>query len=185
VRRVGEIIDQIDLKGKNDELVKELVELSTRHGILTPYTSFLADENTDVQAVAANSNRANLGLERLSAAEGRSGFGQRAAKGELQRATSAPQAAGVSFNDLETGEAVQVQTVRNVGAKTFYCRGGQWFDSTAKVAPKDAIHVKQFSPDYFKLAETHGRTVSQYLVFDEPVLVQIEDKCYLIEPAAK
>ena len=48
VRRVGEIIDEIDLKGKNDELVKELVELSTRHGILTPYTSFMADETINI-----------------------------------------------------------------------------------------------------------------------------------------
>ena len=44
MRRVGEILDEIDLKGKNDELVKELVMLSTKHGIITPYTSFLADE---------------------------------------------------------------------------------------------------------------------------------------------
>src|SRR5437763_3568212 len=44
MRRIGEIIDEIDLKGKNDELVKELVSISTRHGILTPYTTFLADE---------------------------------------------------------------------------------------------------------------------------------------------
>ena len=43
VRRVGEILDELDLKGKNDELIKELVELATRHGILTPYTSFMAD----------------------------------------------------------------------------------------------------------------------------------------------
>ena len=47
MRRIGDIIDELDLKGKNDELIKELVELSTKHGILTPYTSFLADENTD------------------------------------------------------------------------------------------------------------------------------------------
>ncbi len=44
VRRVGEILDELDLKGKNEELVKELVELATRHGILTPYTSFMADD---------------------------------------------------------------------------------------------------------------------------------------------
>ena len=51
MRRIGEIIDEIDLKGKNDELVKELVELSTKHGILTPYTSFLADENGPAGAI--------------------------------------------------------------------------------------------------------------------------------------
>ena len=46
VRRIGEILDELDLKGKNDELVKELVTLSRRHGVLTPYTSFMADENS-------------------------------------------------------------------------------------------------------------------------------------------
>jgi len=45
MRRIGEIIDELDLKGKNDELIQELVTLSTKHGILTPYTSFLADDN--------------------------------------------------------------------------------------------------------------------------------------------
>ena len=54
VRRVGEILDELDLQGKNDELVKELVELATRHGILTPYTSFMADENANVHDLAGN-----------------------------------------------------------------------------------------------------------------------------------
>jgi len=58
-RRVGDIIDELDLKGRNEELVKELVALATEHGILTPYTSFLADENERCFArVAANRRRA-------------------------------------------------------------------------------------------------------------------------------
>src|SRR5256885_13552589 len=52
MRRIGQIIDEIDLNGKNDELVKELVGLSTKHGILTPYTSFLADETSTVRELA-------------------------------------------------------------------------------------------------------------------------------------
>ena len=44
VRRVGEIIDLIDLNGPNFELTEELVSLGKRHGILTPFTSFLADD---------------------------------------------------------------------------------------------------------------------------------------------
>src|SRR5207248_7292111 len=52
MRRIGEIIDEIDLTGKTDELVKELVGLSTKHGILTPYTSFLADEMASPKQLA-------------------------------------------------------------------------------------------------------------------------------------
>ena len=53
-RRIGEIIDQIDLNGKNQELMDELIRLAKRHGIVTPYTSFLADEN---QAASQFANR--------------------------------------------------------------------------------------------------------------------------------
>ena len=40
----------------------------------------------------------------------------------------------------------------------------------------NARPVKQFSDEYFKLAETHGRRLSQYLVFDEPVLLNLATK---------
>ncbi|MEI8018511.1 MAG: VIT and VWA domain-containing protein [Schlesneria sp.] len=84
-RRIGEIIDQIDLVGKNDELVKELVDLSTKHGILTPYTSFLADET--MRPLLSNTEglrQANDNLLKLNQASGMSGVAQRAAKGRFQ-----------------------------------------------------------------------------------------------------
>lgn len=84
-RRVGEILDHLDLSGPNDELVKELVALSTRHGILTPYTSFLADENTNLRDLAANSVTTNLSLERLAETDGLRGVAQRRAKAGYQR----------------------------------------------------------------------------------------------------
>lgn len=97
MRRIGEIIDELDLKGKNEELVKELVSLSTKHGILTPYTSFLADENAradDLARGAAPADRAYRALERLNEASGRAGFAQRAEKRLFQQATKAPQSSG-------------------------------------------------------------------------------------------
>ncbi|MFO1092706.1 MAG: VWA domain-containing protein [Planctomycetaceae bacterium] len=85
MRRIGEIIDEIDLNGKNDELVQELVVLSTKHGILTPYTSFLADESGRELAQSDRYSAAGAAVERLSAAEGRSGFRQREFKQSLQQ----------------------------------------------------------------------------------------------------
>ncbi len=97
MRRIGEIIDELDLKGKNDELVQELVALSTKHGILTPYTSFLADENPPPQVAGGpvwGVEQARQALRRLDEAEGRAGFAQRAEKKLLQEATIAPLASG-------------------------------------------------------------------------------------------
>ena len=96
LRRVGEIIDEIDLKGKNDELVKELVGLATKHGILTPYTSFLADDQArpgqlaDTRMHFENAGRA---VDRLREAEGISGVAQRSEKKLLQNADLAANSA--------------------------------------------------------------------------------------------
>jgi Ca-activated chloride channel family protein len=91
MRRVGYLIDQIDLNGQNRELTDELVELSKKYGILTPYTSFLADERVDLHAASDNFRRAGEQLSMLHEAEGRSGVAQRAYKA---RALNAGQAGG-------------------------------------------------------------------------------------------
>ncbi len=83
MRRIGEIIDELDLKGKNDELVSELVALSTKHGILTPYTSFLADETAkpgDLADMRRNVDRARQNLAELEQRDGLGGVAQRAEK---------------------------------------------------------------------------------------------------------
>lgn len=241
VRRIGEILDELDHKGKNSELVKELVELSTRHGILTPYTSFLADENTRVHDLTFNAHEAEQRLGSLGMSSGVSGVAQRAYKGQLQRAMQAPAAESLANRSFAqdsaamggmpammpgmmapaasapsggwggrsakaavpgmtsspattSAEAVAgggaaremkaaEQTVRNVGNRAFYRRSGQWVDSTlSETQQQSATRVKQYSQEYFDLARRHGRTLSQYLVFDEPVLVNVEGRAYLVEP---
>ena len=86
-RRIGEIINDLDLNGQNKELVDELVALSLKHGIMTPYTSFLADENVSF------GDRPRLTMEAesrtqdgLSIAGGGGGFVQREFKQSLQNA---------------------------------------------------------------------------------------------------
>jgi len=224
VRRVGEILDEIDLKGKNDELVKELIDLATRHGILTPYTSFLADENTSLRDLASNRRRADRRLLALDQASGAAGFYQRSMKSSMQRANLAAPAANAhaagpgmgmggrgaaggfgyalgaparmagqpapssvvlpqELAEAEGELGAAVQTVRNIGNRAFYRRDGRWVDSTVtEEQEKTPIRIKQFSDEYFELARQHGRDLSQYMVFDEPVLVNLEEQAYLIEP---
>jgi len=45
VRKVGYLMDQIRLNGKNDEVAKEVVRLGKKYGIVTPYTSYLVIED--------------------------------------------------------------------------------------------------------------------------------------------
>jgi Ca-activated chloride channel family protein len=109
MRRIGEIIDELDLKGKNDELINELVGLSTKHGILTPYTSFLADENAPTQRLADATYHfdfARREVDRLSQAEGLPGVSQRAEKLALQDAARPALAPTPAFGGAQAaGEA--------------------------------------------------------------------------------
>ncbi|HVX13131.1 MAG TPA: VIT domain-containing protein [Pirellulales bacterium] len=208
VRRVGEIIDELDLQGKNDELIQELVALSTRHGIITPYTSFLADENVSLHALSSNAARAKDRLSQLEETQGANAFYQRGMKGALQRAEAAeaakpaggfaagrlpgrrnagrPAAAAQPASDADKFDASLEQageTVQNVANKAFYRRGNRWVDSTVTdEQDKKAQRVTQFSDEYFKLADRYGRKLSQFLVFDDPVLLQLDGEAFLIEP---
>lgn len=193
MRRIGEIIDQIDLTGRNDELIKELVELSTRHGILTPYTSFLADEATNLNDLAANRARASDDLYYLEDTDGRFAFEQRQLKNRLQTADQAampallPTPAGAAVDGAAAGAhhstRPHVEPVRNVAGKAFFRRGKQWVDSTLSEAQiASSVAIEQFSPAYFKLATDYGRETAQYLTFDDEVLINVSGTCYRIVP---
>jgi uncharacterized protein (DUF2132 family) len=85
--------------------------------------------------------------------------------------------------DARKEAAAAERNVRVIGSRTFFRRNAQWVDSqVTKDQEAKATRVKQFSDEYFALARRHGRTLAQYLVFDEPVLLTIADQTYLIEP---
>jgi Ca-activated chloride channel family protein len=94
VRRIADLVDRIRMTGRHEpELVDEIVRLSTRFGIMTEYTSFLADERTDHGRLADNRLRAAEVLRRAgedaSAADG-AGFALGANQAERRAAEKAP-----------------------------------------------------------------------------------------------
>jgi Ca-activated chloride channel homolog len=197
-RRIGELIDQLDLNGHNQELVNELVALSTKHGILTPYTSFLADETVRPDlASASNQMRAGRELELLvHNPEGRAGVAQRGAKQALKEAQNAPgpsyslggYAGGTTFKDLNDQDVV-VTTVRNFGNQALYKRGKVVVTpETANLdVTKDAAQittVDRYSTEYFALVSANTPEENQILSNqspDEDLLVRLRGKAYLIK----
>ena len=201
-RRVGDIIDELDLKGRNEELVKELVALATEHGIITPYTSFLADETSDVRDVASNRTRAFRETESLSDTSGRSAFGQRGQKLAYQSANQAPaamaagpggfggRAAGpeagggyfggnVTYYDAAKDKREVAANFRQIGRKTFVQRGDRLVDSAVSAEQeKSAKKIERYSREYFDLVEKYGQHVAQYLALDEPVVIDLDGVTY-------
>ncbi|HMO13224.1 MAG TPA: VIT domain-containing protein [Pirellulaceae bacterium] len=97
MRRIGEIIDLIDLEGKHPELINELVQLSMKHGIVTPFTSYLADENAGVRQLTQfdrNIDATTRGLADLDASDGEQGFNVRSDKQAMKLAENLAQSPG-------------------------------------------------------------------------------------------
>jgi Ca-activated chloride channel homolog len=162
VRRIGEIIDELDLSGQNQELIAELVSLSTKYGIMTPYTSFLADETSSIRQlsdVSDNLFRTQNNLsQQLSIAEGRFGFEQRATKKSYREAAQATPSGGFMLGgrggtDSATLPALSPSpafgigrtqaagpaematgesAIANVSNQTLYKRGNTWVAENAK-----------------------------------------------------
>ncbi len=117
VRRLGDLIDQIDLHGQNREVIDELVALSTKYGILTPYTSFLADERVTLHASVANSATAREALGELREVTGRSGVAQRRYKQDLMQAQRAEGAGEMAQQDFAVSRGAPAGAAPALGAQ--------------------------------------------------------------------
>jgi Ca-activated chloride channel family protein len=210
-RRIGQIIDDIDLYGENKELVDELINLSKKHGILTPYTAYLAEEQTDINDISRGRRLAQGNLKALAEEAGESAFRQRSFKSQLKSAGRAGDLAdslggqlnqgmpaggkgassglGQQFNVIAqpTGAPKQAdkarQSVRQIGGRTFFLKGDRYVDSqaTAEQIAK-AKEVEQFSDAYFDLIEKLGERSKAFLAESTKLLVVIDDKAYVIVP---
>lgn len=184
VRRIGDIINELDLKGKNQELIDELVRLSTKHGILTSYTSFLADERTVLHAYRENGERARVSLFEAEDSlarnlDGAAGVNLRVTKAEQQLATSSP-AGGLQMYKDAQGRDQTAYNCQVVGNKAMFKRANRWVDPS--VTPEDekkAEKIDQFSDRYFELAR-NNRNLRQYLALPEGCTVSVEGKVYQI-----
>jgi Ca-activated chloride channel family protein len=95
VRRIAELVDQVRLLGRREpELVNEIVALSTRFGILTEYTSYLADETADHGRFRENFERtlSRLGEAADAGAAGFAASANQEARREADRPLPAPTA---------------------------------------------------------------------------------------------
>lgn len=112
---------------KTKELVDEIVRLSTRWGILTEYTSFIALEpGFALRGQAAQVEEALKRLsERGADRAGAAGMSQVANTGGMQSGAADPKRQAWLDADMKE---VEVTTVTQVADQTFYRRGNRWVD---------------------------------------------------------
>lgn len=101
--------------------------------------------------------------------------------GKSVRSSRKRQTAGQPSGRSEDSPRHVMQTV---GDKTFYWKNNRWRDADlTEETEKDPIRVQQFSETYFALASRDSGRFAKYLALEGRILVRLDDKTYLIEPA--
>jgi Ca-activated chloride channel family protein len=179
-RRVGWLMEQVRTNGEQQELRDEIVDLGTRYGIVTPYTSYLALEPGAVQrdvTALPMTNRAGGGFRNApspaKAAEARATTG---AAG-VQQSKRAREQQEVMRVDMDT---LASAAIKNAGGKTFYLREGVWTDSEFKPDANMPETVVIFgSDDYFALLKQKPQ-LSTFFSLGERVIVILDGRIYRV-----
>ncbi|MCU0503223.1 MAG: VWA domain-containing protein [Anaerolineae bacterium] len=182
-RKIGYLLAQIRLSGAKDELVKEIVALSTRYGIVTPYTSFLVQEP---QLALTQGGRDQLSRSAVAPAPtSRAGGSPAAPAGPLAAAERSGEKAvdrAVVESQLKTSEqaaAPSVQQLRQVGDKTFLFSGNTWLDTAFDASKMQAEAIVFGSDRYFQLLGQDPE-IGRYLALGDRVTVILNGKAYAI-----
>lgn len=189
-RRIGDLLNRIRLYGENDELVDSIVNLSIRYGIITPYTSFLIDENDILsqsgreQAVQSLSQSASSlagarsGAGAVTAADAVGGLASASAPAPLALPTASAMMPGQSGGAMESA-GYTPSPIQTVGSKTFIWRDGVWTDTTYN--PDDAsaprVTVEFLSDAYFNLL-LELPELADYFAIGQQVIVVIDGTVY-------
>jgi Ca-activated chloride channel family protein len=204
-RRVGWLMEQIRTNGEQKELTEEIVDLGTRYGIVTPYTSYLAVEpeqsavvNDAARTGADKRTVRDLPMNRRGAPGGVGGglstLGGMApppppAPKEAAKATTGEYAVRQSKRDRAQQDAVREAddenqpssaAVSKVGDKTFYMRDGVWVDSEFKADAKLPETALEFGGDeYFSLIKREPQ-LARFFALGERVVVVYKGRVYKV-----
>ncbi len=193
-KRIGHLINQIDLYGQNKELVDELVKLSTKHGILTPYTAFLAKENTDFRNSGLNILNATEELDQLKDVQGGKANATRTYKNKLMNNQSFEQneytelkraefedgfAGGDPGNMGLSMDKMEESRILNLSGRTFYKENNTWVESKiSKEDQKKAKVIKKYSKEYFEISDKNDAQTNKVLSLKGNVIVKLNGTVY-------
>lgn len=177
-RKIGYLIDQIDLHGRNEELVTTLTQLSLKYGILTPYTSFLAREDVDLYNTRGNVQETTQQLKVLDQVTGSGGVHQREIKSVMKSNSRYTPSGAAEYQDT-SGEVRRAETVKNVGGRAFYYKDNIWVDgSMTEREVANATVIKQFSDEWFNLSRQNSQEMNSLMTFDKEVVIRLNGQAY-------
>jgi Ca-activated chloride channel family protein len=202
-RRIGYLLDQVRLHGKDKELVEEITQLARAYGIITPYTSYLIveDERENVRRHDLNENDQTLaqiaGLNRdfeqkseeefSKMSRLKSGSSSIRISKEVQKINKAANYAQtrigesrLNFKDNE-GKVQNINSqVKNIQGRAVYNVGKFWIDSRIQQKKNQQINRIQFaSTEFFELLNNKPLS-AQFLALGKNIRFVLDNSIYEI-----
>lgn len=186
-RRIGHLLDLIRLNGESKELIDEVTALARKHGIITPYTSYLIleDEETRIRGGRLADHLQTLPprpeLRKENEADyfrmrDKSGSGSVRVSEEFQNLNSAS-----NYKQTQQGSDRMVyrdskgemknlsQQVKNISGRAVYQQDKFWVDSELQNQSNvKKVRIQFNSDDYFKLLNKEPET-AQFLALGQNV----------------
>ncbi len=200
-RKIGYLLDEWRLH-QNNEVRGEIIRLAQEYGIVTPFTSFLIEEDMVVPRMevmerlelrlnyAPDSGRAAVDqsqtVQQLKKA-GAGGFGAPAPSAPTGQVPEALQGQVLGSPYYLSRDVLEQapQRIRNIGERTFYRKGNQWIDSRYQPDEKlPLIQIEAYSDAYFELLRRQPK-LRPYLSLGEEIILRLERAVIQISPTGK
>jgi len=173
-RKVGYLLNEIRLQGPNQETIDQIVRLSIRYGIVTPYTSYLVTEPMPL-GEAGQSRIANQAYEALQSAPTAPSSGQEAVEKAADQGLMAGAEAPVAPDEQAAGR------VKIVGSHTFVLTDQAWIDTAYDPDRMQTTKVAFLSEDYFALVNARPELADAFAL-GQSVIALSEGIAYEVVP---
>ncbi len=154
-RKIGHLLNQVRLHGPDEETIDQIVRLSIRYGIVTPYTSYLVTEEMPLGAAEqeriAREQFSQMQAMPAAPASGQDAVEKASGMGGMADAQSA----------VPPGEEAS-QTVRIVGSRVFVFSDGAWVDTAFDPERMQTVKVAFLSDDYFALVASRSELAAAF-----------------------
>ncbi|MFZ5516184.1 MAG: VIT domain-containing protein [Candidatus Zhuqueibacterota bacterium] len=169
-RKIGYLMDEIRLHGENEELKNEVIRLSKKYGVMSPYTSYLVQED-EVMAKSGQAVPGGIGAG--------NGASDRKMASERLSVSSAPAPAAYDQGMLAVKLSKETQrmkeanaiednvAVRRVAGRTFYLKENVWVDS--EYADQKTVDVK-FGSEAFQQILIKQPSLAKILALGDKVI---------------
>jgi len=171
-RKIGYLLNQIRLHGENQEVIDQVVALSVRYGIVTPYTSYLVTEGAQVLSEEGRQQVAQDQFRTQSNAAPAPASGA----GAVQKAQE--QQALQDATTVQSQDEAVANVVQQIGGRTFLFADGKWVDTAFDTTKMKATPVEFASTDYFNLLSARPELASAFALGGRVIALAADGTAY-------